>query len=173
MQHLKINLVPVANDDYLILLNLARFYEYDISEFFGDEPSWAIKEDGLYELGVDYKKYFKNKNAYPFFIRYEEKLAGFAIIDKESITPGIDFSVAQFFILRTYKRKGLGKQVALECFKKFPGTWEVRVLPKNETAYYFWRSIISEYTHNHFNEKTLKNHKGEDRIAFLFSNTSI
>ena len=172
MNHLKINLVPVTHDNYPTLFNLARFYEYDISEFFGDDPSWGIKNDGLYELGVNYKKYFEDKNASPFLIYHGEQLVGFAIVDKDSIHPSADFSMAQFFILRTYKRMGLGKQAAFQTFEKFPGAWEVRVMPKNETGYHFWKSVISKYTHNHFDEKILKNNKGEDRIAFLFSNKS-
>lgn len=163
-----INLIQAAKTDYPILYNLARFYAYDISEFFGDEPGWEMEDDGLYGVGVDYKKYFEDSNSFPFLVRYKNELAGFAIIDKDSIDPSADFNMAQFFILRTYKRKGLGKQIAFQCFEKFKGSWEVHVMPKNETAHRFWRSIIHEFTSNNFSEKILKNKNDEERITFRF-----
>lgn len=109
-----------------------------------------MEDDGLYGVGVDYKKYFNDSNAFPFLIRYKGELAG-------------------FFILRTYKRKGLGKNAAFQCFEKFKGIWEVHVLPGNETAYRFWRSVINEYTQNHFDERMLKNKNDEERVTFKFS----
>lgn len=168
-----IKLVPVLMDQYSILYNLARFYAYDISEFFGDEQGWEMEDDGLYGVGVDYKKYFADKNSFPFFIRYKGELAGFAIVDKEALDSTIDFNMAQFFILRTYKRKGLGKFSAYQCFEKFKGSWEVMVLPGNEIAYQFWRSIINEYTHNNFTEEKAINKKGEERIVFRFSSAKL
>lgn len=164
-----ITLIPATKDDYPILLNLARFYSYDISEFFGDEPGWEMEDDGLYGVGVDYKQYFENPNASPFLIRYKGELAGFAIVDHDGIDPSTDFNMAQFFILRTYKHMGLGRCSAFQCFKKFQGTWEVHMLLPNEAAYKFWLSIISEFTHNNFYERVLKNKNNEERIAFKFS----
>lgn len=168
-----LKLVPATKNDYPILFNLARFYAYDMSEFFGDEPGWEMEDDGLYGVGVDYKSYLENENAFPFFVRYKGELAGFAIVDKEGIDPSADFNMAQFFILRIYKRKGLGKRIAFQCFEKFKGQWEVHVMPKNETAYQFWRSIINEYTKGNFSEKILKNKNDEDRITFRFLNNNI
>lgn len=164
-----INLIPAVETDYTTLHNLARFYSYDISEFYGDEPGWEMEDDGLYGVGIDFKKYFNNKHSFPFLIRYNGELAGFAIIDKDSIDPSAEFNMAQFFILRTYKRKGLGKKAAFQCFEKFKGSWEVHVMPKNEAAYLFWRSIIGEFTANNFSEKIIENKNFEERIAFLFS----
>ena len=62
--------------------------------------------------------------------------------------------MAQFFILRKFKRKRLGCAVAFQCFDKFRGTWEIMVMPGNEGAYCFWQTIIKHYTHNDFNEYT-------------------
>lgn len=166
-----VSLVPVTQKDFPIIYNLARFYAYDISEFFGDEAGWEMEDDGLYGAGIDYKKYFETENTFPFLIHYKGKLAGFAIIDKDSIDPTANFNMAQFFIVRTYKRKGLGKHTAFKCFEKFKGAWEIHILPQNKTAYLFWRSIINEYTKNNFSEKIFKNKNQEERIVFLFSTT--
>lgn len=164
-----IQLIPATQADYPIIYNLARFYAYDISEFFADQPGWEMEDDGLYGVGVDYNTYFTNPESHPFLIRYKGELAGFVMVDKDSIDPGAEFNMAQFFILRTYKRKGLGRYIATECFAQFKGAWEVHVLPENTIAYHFWRSVISQFTHNNFHEIRLKNKEGEERIAFEFS----
>lgn len=164
-----IKLTPATKKEYSTLFNLARFYAYDISEFFGDEPGWEMEDDGLYGVGIDYQKYFQDKDAHPYFIRYKNELAGFAIVDKDSIDPSADFNMAQFFVSRTYKRQGVGKFSAFQCFNKFTGTWEVHVMPKNEAAYHFWKTIINEYTNGNFYEKILKNKNNEERITFTFN----
>ena len=140
----KIQLIPVLLDDYPIIQNLARFYAYDMSEFWGGNPGWEVPENGLYEC-IDFRKYWEDPYAFPFLIRYDGELAGFAIVNKSGSEPGIDFVMAQFFIMRKFKRQGIGRQVAYQCFDRFPGVWEVMVFPGNEGSYRFWRAVIKHY----------------------------
>jgi ribosomal-protein-alanine N-acetyltransferase len=147
----KVKLIPALLKDYSIIQNMGRFYVYDMSEYLGNEDGWQIPEDGLYEC-IDFKKYWQTDDAFPFLIRYENELAGFVIIDKKGSETGIDFNVAQFFILRKFKSKGLGRHAAHQCFDKFKGVWEVMVIPGNTGAYNFWRSTIRKYTTDNFVE---------------------
>jgi predicted acetyltransferase/RimJ/RimL family protein N-acetyltransferase len=149
----KIHLVPASLEDYLVIQNMGRFYVYDMSEYLGKEIGWEMPNNGLYEC-IDFKKYWEAENAFPFLIHYKNELAGFLIIDKKGSELTIDFNVAQFFILRKFKNKGVGRFVAHQCFNKFRGSWEVMVIPGNEGAYCFWKSIIKKYTANHFIEYT-------------------
>lgn len=148
-----IQLIPADLADYPVIQNLGRFYVYDMSEYMGGEPGWEIPEDGLYEC-IDLKKYWNDKSSYPFLVRYQNEIAGFAIIDKKGSDSSIDFNMAQFFVLRKFKNKGIARAVAYQCFNAFPGTWEIMVMPGNEGAYRFWRSIIKKYTNNDFLEYT-------------------
>ncbi|EKD70248.1 MAG: hypothetical protein ACD_46C00587G0002 [uncultured bacterium] len=170
-----VRLTPASFNDYPIIQNLARFYAYDISEHYGHEIGWEIEDDGLYCVGIDYRKYWETKDCFPFLIRYKNELAGFAIIDKIGSDKTIDFNMAQFFVLRTYKRKGIGKYIAYQCFNKFPGVWEVMVMPRNERAYRFWRKIIGEYTHHRYIEysKKLTHIGGSKRNIFKFDSSKI
>jgi [ribosomal protein S5]-alanine N-acetyltransferase len=149
----KIKLIPAALENYPNIQNLARFYVYDISEFMGQTEDWEMPENGLYEC-MDLKKYWEDEDSFPFVVRYENELAGFAIIDKKGSDPKVDFNMAQFFIVRKFKNKGIGRSIAEQCFKKFPGEWEVRVIPGNEGAYRFWRSTIKKYCDGNFSEYT-------------------
>jgi predicted acetyltransferase len=60
--------------------------------------------------------------------------------------------MGEFFVLRKYRRSGLGRQLASGLFERFAGTWEVRELPSNTAAQTFWRRIIDDYTHGAFTE---------------------
>jgi ribosomal-protein-alanine N-acetyltransferase len=149
----EIKLIPATLNDYPSIQNMGRFYVYDMSEYLGKEEGWEIPEDGLYEC-IDFKKYWEDKSSFPFLVRYQNEIVGFVIIDKKGSDSEIDFNMAQFFILRKFKNKGIGSYIAQECFKKFPGIWEVMVIPGNEGAYRFWRAAIKNYTQNNFTEYT-------------------
>ena len=146
----KIKLSPATIDDYPIIQNMAAYYAYDISEFMG----WAQQKDGTHSIRIDFIKYWQTDNTFPFIIRHKDELVGFVIVDKNVSDSSNDFNIAQFFILRKFLRKGIGKHVAYQCFDQFIGKWEVFVMPGNEGAYRFWRKIISNYTDHQFKEFT-------------------
>lgn len=50
--------------------------------------------------------------------------------------------MGQFFILRKYKRKGIGVQAFQLTVSKHPGKWMTRVLPDNTGAREFWLKAI-------------------------------
>jgi len=166
----EIKLIPASLKDYPTIQNMARFYVYDMSQYLGDEEGWECPENGLYEC-IDFKKYWQTDDAFPFLIRYENELAGFVIIDKKGSETKIDFNVAQFFILRKFKNKGIGKYVVHNCFDQFRGVWEVMVIPGNEGAYQFWRSVIKEYTNSQFSEyeRRVKHLDNSLKNIFCFS----
>jgi RimJ/RimL family protein N-acetyltransferase/predicted acetyltransferase len=149
----EIKLIPATLKEYPIIQNMGRFYVYDMSEYLGNEKGWEMPNDGLYEC-IDFKKYWEDENNFPFIVRYQNEIVGFVIVDKKGSSAEIDFNMAQFFILRKFKGKGVGRDVAEKCFDKFRGVWEVMVIPGNEGAYRFWRATIKKYTNNIFTEYT-------------------
>ncbi|MDP1574981.1 MAG: GNAT family N-acetyltransferase [Coxiellaceae bacterium] len=145
-----IKLIVATIDDYPIIQNMASYYAYDISEYMG----WEQQKDGTHSIGIDFIKYWKAENTFPFIVKYKDELVGFVIVDKDVSDKTNDYNIAQFFILRKFLRKGIGKYLAFQCFNKFHGKWEVFVMPGNEGAYRFWRNIINEYTNSIFKEHT-------------------
>lgn len=166
----RFQLVPAQLSDYPIIQNMARFYVYDMSEYMGDDDDWRIPEDGLYEC-FDLKKYWEQQETYPFIIRHNVEIAGFVIIDKKGSDDKVDYNMAQFFILRKFKNKGVGRQVAYECFNRFKGLWEVRILPQNLGGYQFWKKVITAYTDHRFQEyvSQVRHLDNAERIIFHFS----
>ena len=45
-------------------------------------------------------------------MRYQNEIVGFVIIDKKGSDSEIDFNMAQFFVLRKFKNKGIGCYIA-------------------------------------------------------------
>jgi predicted acetyltransferase len=80
------------------------------------------------------------------------KLAGLALVKKGSDVSGPDLSgsgaawdMAEFFILRGYRRRGIGTRAAHEVWRRFPGPWEVRVMQANASAQQFWAGAIATF----------------------------
>ena len=49
-------------------------------------------------------------------------------------------SIAEFFVMRKYRRKGVGRIAATRSFDRFPGRWEVLQRGENAPSYVFWNS---------------------------------
>lgn len=148
---------------------MGRFYVYDMSQYMSDEKGWEIPEDGLFEC-IDFKKYWDQEDTSPFILRQNKEIAGFVIVDKKGSDEKVDFNMAQFFILRRFKGKGIGRAAAYHCFDRFPGVWEVMVMPKNEGAYHFWKKVVTSYTNHHFQEyfRCVKHLQNTEKKIFRF-----
>lgn len=144
-------------DDKSILRNLMELYVYDFSEYM----RWDVDAHGLF--GYKYlDPYWTEPDRFPFLIRVASKLAGLALV--RDITKPDDeptHSMAEFFILRKYRRQGVGRIAAHRIFDLFPGQWSVIELEANVSAQTFWRKVISEYTGGNFQEEILENGKHE------------
>lgn len=94
--------------------------------------------------------YWTEAGRYPFFILVARKLAGFVLVRAlEADT----YELAEFFILRKYRRHGIGHQVAYRVFDQFPGAWQVGQEVGNLPAQQFWRTVIRSYTGSAFSEE--------------------
>jgi predicted acetyltransferase len=72
-----------------------------------------------------------------FLFRVEGALAGFALV-----FTGEPHDIAEFFVLRKYRGRGVGAQAAAFLFGQFPGRWTVRQQLTNPAATAFWRKAI-------------------------------
>jgi len=77
------------------------------------------------------------------------------------------WDVAEFFILRGYRRAGIGTEVAHQVWRRFPGRWQVRVIVSNEPAYRFWHHAIESFAGQNI-VATRVMQGGRDRHLFSF-----
>ena len=90
---------------------------------------------------------------HPFMVRVDGRLAGFALI-KQIPDDHVDFDVGEFFIVRRFRGRGVGKTVAQRLFDRFPGRWEVRQMLGHGPAQTFWRRVIADYSGDQYDEST-------------------
>lgn len=129
---------PIARDDASTLRNLFELYAYDFSETVPLE----LHANGRFEVPVS-DRWWDDAEHFPFFIRNNERLYGFALARQGSrITAATDvMDVAEFFVIRGARGKGIGTAAAHALFAAFPGRWEIRVRQTNTLAKRFWERV--------------------------------
>ena len=104
------------------LRNLLQLYEYDWSEIGGRA---VVDEQGLYPT-LDPDTFLNKPGAHAFLIRVDGELAGFVLVVPHSYFGHPDtMLVEEFFVMRRYRRAGVGAEAATRVFEMFPGGWEV------------------------------------------------
>ena len=82
-----------------------------------------------------------------------DKLIGFVMVNENLKIYSNGKSIAEFLIFPSYRRKKIGKQVAITIFDMYLGNWEVEPIKNSIQAYKFWQNTIKEYTNNNYEEK--------------------
>jgi predicted acetyltransferase len=142
-----VSVVPAARDQEPILANLLELYIYDFSEYLPVE----LGPDGRF----GYKnlcEYWSEPDHHPFLITVDEKLAGFALVKKARTFSSDDqagsdtvWDMAEFFIVRANRRRGVGLIAAHQIWCQFPGRWQVRVMRANLAALNFWQRAVDTF----------------------------
>lgn len=161
---MSVEVLAAARDQEPVLANLFELYTYDLSEAF----DLHVRSDGRY--GYDsLPLYWKDETRLPFLLKVDGRLAGFALISRGSLTSANRsvWDMAEFFVLKRYRRRGVGAMAAQELWRRFPGQWEVRVLKTNESALSFWLATISAFTGSK-PEPVPVEQGGKQRLSFAF-----
>ena len=132
-----------------ILGNLLELYAHDFSELVDIQ----LQPDGRFGY-PDLSRYWVEEGRLPFLVKVHGHLAGFVLVSKGSridADPQV-WDVAEFFIVRGYRKRGIGAAVAHEIWRRFPGPWEVRVMESNP-ALTFWARAVEGFTRSRAAER--------------------
>ena len=133
-----------------VIENLMQFYYYDFSEYVKHD----VESDGLFPPYPNLEDYWTSENdKFPYIIQKESNYVGFVLVKRINTENQNHFSIGEFFILRKYRREGIGKAVASEIFNLHRGIWEVYQKESNKPAQEFWNKTISAYTKGIFRER--------------------
>jgi predicted acetyltransferase len=134
-----IEVIPARPEAEPILANLLELYAHDFSEF----KDLELGPDGRFGYS-NLSLYWSEPGRHPFLVRVEGKLAGLVLLKRGSEVSGNEtvWDVTEFFVLRGYRRRGIGTQIVHEVCRRFPGLWEVRVMESNIAARDFWAQAI-------------------------------
>jgi predicted acetyltransferase len=147
-----LQVMAAGPDEKPRLQALLELYVYDFSEILGID----VGEEGRF-VPPSLDKYFSQPRCHAFLFRVGEKLAGFALVEQKSRLSGDEsvYDMADFFVLRKYRRQGVGGLAATWLFDHFRGAWEVRERKENVAGAAFWRGAIARYTDGKFEDLTL------------------
>ena len=126
-----------------LLANLLELYIHDMSEAF----AVRLGADGRFGYPRLMSYWSEPETRFPFLIRKNDQLVGFALAQRGS--PMSDdpevFDVAEFFVLRSERRSGVGARAAALLWDCLPGRWIVRVSEANLGGLPFWTRTIQHY----------------------------
>jgi predicted acetyltransferase len=129
--------------DANLLSNLLELYIHELSGAF---PHLEVGEDGRFGYRRLPLYWSEPESRFAFVIKWQGRIAGFAFATRGS--PASDdpstLDVAEFFVLRQYRRRGVGSHGAHLLWKRLPGRWTVRASSGLPSAVDFWRRTVSD-----------------------------
>jgi predicted acetyltransferase len=128
-------------DQDVVLRNLFEYYVHDMAEWFEIDT----KADGSYSYDTSS---VWNNGCEAWLAKLGDSIAGFAVIGPavKWSDPIPAFDVHEFFVIRRYRRHGLGAAMSTRLWDAHPGEWLVRVVEANAVATRFWRTSIATYS---------------------------
>ncbi|MBR2564027.1 MAG: GNAT family N-acetyltransferase [Paenibacillus sp.] len=138
-------ITKAEQQDKSILKNVMTLFLHDLSEFNQDIE--MNPQNGLFELDVlDW--FFEKEGLTPYFIRlHDQKIIGFILVQSGSFSNQefADYVLNSFFIMKNYRRQGLGRAACKELFKHLPGRYAVGQLTTNIPAIQFWKNVYTSF----------------------------
>jgi len=154
----QIELRPAIPDQKPVVANLIQLYLYDMTEFM----PFPVSADGRFEYGF-LDRFWR----YPYLIMSGEEIAGFAFVIDEC--PLTDTSpcwfMAEFFVPRAYRPRGVGRKAADLALAQHSARWHLGTPRANVAAQAFWRRVLEpqrpqvsdlQYDGNHWRLHTFK-----------------
>jgi predicted acetyltransferase len=143
-----------------VIQNLMQLYTHDFSEFWGGTARGDLNAQGLFDA-YPLEEYWTKPTCSAMLIWCGHALAGFSLVNDQTHSGlAADRNMAEFFILRKHRGRGVGRIAAEVIFSRRPGLWEVAVARRNARALEFWHKTIrrSAKTSN-FQELDLQNER--------------
>ena len=156
-----IQILPAGEKYRALMVGLMNLYLSDFSIYTGED----CNEKGGFEDGNLFR-YWIEPARYPFLILVDNQPAGFILV-RDQQAPGekqVIHHIAEFFVMRKYRRMKVGQRAAWTVFDRFPGQWFVAEMEENLPAQVFWRTIIAEYTSGNYQDTRVEEWEGPVQI---------
>jgi len=102
------------------------------------------------------QRWLTDRSAALLTILDDQQPVGFAMVARETHASRVaDFRMAEFFVARTSRRRGVGRSAVRLIFDRFAGRWEIVEYSRNPGAVSFWRQVVSTYTRGDYRERVL------------------
>ena len=110
-------------------------------------------------------RWFADSGCYPLVIVKSSVAVGFAMVARVAARglPEVHYRMAEFFIARSQRRRGIGQTAVQIIFNRFAGRWEINEYLRNPVAVSFWRRVVAAHTRGDYEESIIN---GEVRHLF-------
>ena len=131
-------IAPAREDQRPVIANLIQLYLYDMTE----SMPFPVGPDGRFEY--DFLDRFWR---FPYLIHVDAELAGFALVIDECPLTGRKpcWFMAEFFVLKAYRRRGAGRAALAAVLQAHPGDWHIGVPKANQPAQAFWDRALTPH----------------------------
>ncbi len=136
-------------EDHPALQQMLELYQYDLSDIWDQD----LDAQGQYGYALD--RYWSDASCHAYVATVAGHYAGFALVDSAVKVQPTGYWMDQFFILKKYRRSGVGQALAAHAFADLPGSWEVGQMLANLSAQQFWRKTVATQTDGEFEEHEL------------------
>lgn len=136
-----IRLVEATERDRTLLWNIHQKYLYEMTNYYDDE----MDAEGNYHYGW-FEAYFSEPERSALLIYWEDRLAGFAMVNPHSYIGGApDHVLAEFTVFPAFRKRHIASEAARQIFERFPGCWELKYNEDNLPAVRLWNSVTERY----------------------------
>lgn len=137
----EIELIETGPEHAELIRNLYQFYAYESSDWEQED----VEVDGRFYIHEEHlARYWQEPQWSANLILVDGFIAGFLLIERSEL-PGIDaLELADLFILKKYRRQGVGQAVASQVLTSGNSDWLVRFYRQDESALAFWRRVLGE-----------------------------
>jgi predicted acetyltransferase len=125
---------------------MLELYQYDLSEI------WAQDADTEARYGYNLERFKLDERFHAHVAMDGAQYAGFALVAPAAVTRNEGSWMEQFFVLKRFRRSGVGRALALHALQSHPGLWEVGQMPLNVAARAFWHKVIAAQTRGDYVE---------------------
>ena len=141
-----------------------RWIQHVYPEYIDELSDLTASSTGVFPLYGEhgprdaelFARWFRDKNSHPLLILEADRPVGFALVSRPLMAPAggtPQYRLADFFIRRNFRRRGIGRVAATLIFSRFAGRWLVTETAGNTEAIHFWRIVLASYTGGSYEER--------------------
>lgn len=144
-----VTLVPLTEQEHALLNGLRQCLLYDLSLIYKFDPN----DLGLFDASGFYPSPDPAQDRV-WLIRADAAPAGYVSVRRGSrIDPAFGgHTFGELFVLRRWRNQGIGRAVAEQVLRWFPGPWELAESAVNVPGHTFYRALADRFTDGNYQE---------------------
>ncbi|BAN48410.1 GNAT family N-acetyltransferase [Metapseudomonas resinovorans] len=141
MNDATVELVQTGPEQADLIRNLYQYYAYESSDWEDED----VEVDGRFYIHEEHlARYWQEPQWSAHLVLVDGFIAGFLLIERSELAGFDALELSDLFILKKYRRHGIGKTLVTQVLLGGDHDWLVRFYREDEVALAFWRSVLDE-----------------------------